>query len=86
MLGINSSLDLHHSISLYGQILIDEFVRKEHLLIRVGGGNKFGGQLGIKYINAFGIRRLDLQAEYNSVRPYTYSHLIVRPVHISLLH
>ena len=74
MLGINTSLDLHHSISVYGQILIDEFVRKEVFANTGWWGNKFGGQLGIKYINAFGIRRLDLQAEYNSVRPYTYSH------------
>jgi len=31
--------------------------------------------LGIKYFAAFGVRRLDLQAEYNSARPYTYTHL-----------
>jgi len=34
---------------------------------------KVGAQAGLKYINAFGLDHLDLQAEYNSIRPYTYS-------------
>jgi hypothetical protein len=33
-----------------------------------------GLQLGAKYINALGIKNLDLQLEYNRVRPFTYSH------------
>ena len=33
-----------------------------------------GIQLGAKYIDAFGIKNLDLQLEYNRVRPFTYSH------------
>ena len=37
-------------------------------------GNKFAWQLGIKYIDVFKIRNLDLQLEYNSIRPYIYSH------------
>ncbi len=37
-------------------------------------GNKFGFQLGAKYIDAFGITNLDLQAEWNRVRPFTYTH------------
>jgi len=36
--------------------------------------NKYGFQYGGKYINAFGIDHLDLQVEYNIVRPYTYAH------------
>ncbi|MBK6389193.1 MAG: hypothetical protein IPP04_09590 [Saprospiraceae bacterium] len=75
MLGINSRWDIHHDLSIYGQLLIDEFVSKEAFNPKRGWwGNKFGGQLGIKYINALGIDHLDLQGEYNSVRPYTYSH------------
>ena len=31
-------------------------------------------QFGAKYIDAFKVKNLDLQAEYNVVRPYTYSH------------
>ena len=37
-------------------------------------GNKFGFQLGAKYIDAFGIDHLDLQVEHNLSRPYTYAH------------
>ena len=37
-------------------------------------GNKFGYQLGAKYINVLGIDFLDAQVEWNQVRPYTYSH------------
>lgn len=58
----------------YGQLLIDEFRVSE---IRAGNGwwaNKFGWQLGIK--NTFNIKNsiLFVQAEANSVKPYTYSH------------
>ena len=31
-------------------------------------------QLGFKYVDAFKINNLDLQAEVNIVRPFTYSH------------
>ena len=36
--------------------------------------NKFGYQLGAKYYNAFKVKNLLLQAEYNHVRPYVYAH------------
>ncbi len=63
--------------SIYGQLTLDEFILNE---IKSGNGwwgNKWGGQAGIKYINAFGLHNLDLQMEYNVVRPYTFSHLDV---------
>jgi hypothetical protein len=61
-------------VSLYAQGLIDEFVISE---IRAGDnwwGNKYALQFGAEYANALGIRNLDLQVEYNRVRPYTYAH------------
>jgi len=63
--------------SIYGQFTLDEFLLSE---IRSGNGwwgNKWGGQAGIKYINVFGLPNLDVQLEYNIVRPYTYAHLDV---------
>ncbi len=36
--------------------------------------NKYGVQAGLKYINTFGVDHLDTQFEFNSVRPYTYTH------------
>ncbi len=59
---------------VYGQFLLDEFVLSE---IKKNNGcwvNKWGIQLGAKYIDAFGIKNLDLQVEMNRVRPFTYSH------------
>jgi hypothetical protein len=35
--------------------------------------NKIGGQLGVKAFDLFTIKHLHFQAEYNSVRPFSYS-------------
>ena len=43
-------------------------------VVKFGWRNKFGYQLGMKYFDAFKIKNLMLQFEYNRVRPYTYSH------------
>ncbi|THU33515.1 hypothetical protein FAM09_25545 [Niastella caeni] len=72
--GIDVKANIAKRLQLYGQWLLDEFVLKE---VRGGKGwwaNKFGIQMGAKYINAFSIKNLDLQGEINMVRPFTYSH------------
>ena len=38
--------------------------------------NKYGWQAGLKYIDVFGLNNVDLQVEFNTVRPYTYSHKV----------
>jgi hypothetical protein len=71
---MDAKWNIGHSVSLYGQFVLDEFFLKE---IKAGNGwwaNKFAGQLGLKYINAFSIDNLDLQMEYNVARPYMHSH------------
>lgn len=61
-------------VSVYGQLVLDEFLLS-HIKARDGWwANKYAGQLGVKYIDAFGVNNLDLQAETNFVRPFTYSH------------
>jgi len=60
--------------SFYGQLVLDEFNRKELIKRSKWWANKYSVQAGLKYINAFNIIGLDLQIEYNLVRPYTYSH------------
>src|SRR5690606_35066538 len=73
-LGFDFKWNAVRKLSFYGQFLLDEFVI-DH--IREGDGwwaNKFGVQLGGKYVDAFAVPNLDLQAELNLVRPYTYSH------------
>ena len=74
IVGMDAKWNIGHSISLYGQLVLDEFYLKE---IKAGDGwwaNKFAGQLGMKYINTFGIDNLDLQLEYNVARPYMHAH------------
>jgi hypothetical protein len=61
-------------VSLYAQGLIDEFVISEMRSGENWWGNKYALQLGAEYANAAGIANLDLQVEYNRVRPYTYAH------------
>ena len=58
----------------YGQFVLDEFKLKEWLDNKNWWANKIGYQLGCKLYNSFGIKNLMLRAEYNTVRPYTYSH------------
>ena len=75
MLGLNARWDLKRTFSFYGQFILDDILVREILDGRLGWwGNKFGYQLGAKYINAAGIDNLDIQAEWNQIRPYTYSH------------
>ncbi|NRD18979.1 gliding motility protein RemB [Winogradskyella eckloniae] len=74
ILGLSSKYKWNNKVNLYGQFILDEFSLSD-----VTGGNKswknkFGFQVGAKYFNAFKVDNLLLQAEYNQVRPYTYSH------------
>jgi len=75
VLGFNARVDLKRSVSFYGQFLLDDISIDNILHGHLDWwGNKFGYQLGMKYINVFGIKFLDAQLEWNQVRPYTYSH------------
>ncbi|MBL7820632.1 MAG: hypothetical protein JNL65_08445 [Saprospiraceae bacterium] len=72
-LGIQTQLLLRKAISVYGQIVFDEFLLKELIDQNGWWGNKYGIQMGVKYVNAFGIKGLNFQSECNLVRPYTYT-------------
>jgi hypothetical protein len=72
--GLDVKANLAHRFQLYGQLLLDEFKLSEIKANNGWWGNKYGFQLGVKYIDAFTIKNLDLQLEYNRVRPFTYSH------------
>ena len=72
--GLDFKANIARKLQLYGQWMLDEFLLKE---IRDGNGwwgNKFGVQLGGKYIDVFKVRNLDIQGELNWVRPFSYSH------------
>ena len=72
--GLDMKANLAKKIQLYVQFSLDEFLLSEITKSNGYWGNKWGIQAGAKYIDAFGISNLDLQLEYNVIRPYTYSH------------
>ncbi len=74
LLGLTSKYKISNQVNLYGQFLIDEFSLDDVKAGNKSWKNKFGYQLGAKYYNAFNIKNLLLQAEYNHVRPYVYAH------------
>jgi hypothetical protein len=74
LVGLDAKANVKKAVQLYGQLVIDEFVLSEIKKNRGFWANKWGMQLGAKYIDAFKIKNLDLQVEMNRVRPFTYSH------------
>lgn len=74
VLGLSSKYKWNNNVTLYGQLLIDEFSTEEIKNESNSWKNKFAYQLGVKYFNAFKVDNLLLQLEYNHVRPYVYSH------------
>lgn len=73
ILGMDWKYNFAKHFSAYGQIVISEFNVKELFGGRNWWGNKTAVQVGLKYIDVAGIRNLDLQLEYNRVRPYMYT-------------
>lgn len=74
VLGLTSKYKWNNYINFYGQFLLDEFAVGDMTSGERSWRNKFGYQFGAKYYNAFGVKKLYLQAEYNHVRPYVYAH------------
>jgi hypothetical protein len=74
LMGLSGKYKLNDNMNLYGQFILDEFSLSNMTAGEESWTNKYGYQLGFKYYNAFKLRNLMLQAEYNRVRPYTYSH------------
>ena len=74
VVGASAKYKINDNVNIYSQFVLDEFSLND-----IKGGNKswknkFGYQIGAKYFNAFKVKNLMLQFEYNRVRPYTYSH------------
>jgi hypothetical protein len=73
VMGMNFKYNFMRHFSWYGQIVISEFVLKEMLARSGWWGNKYAIQTGLKYIDALGIKNLDLQGEFNMARPFMYT-------------
>lgn len=78
MLGLDAKWIFKPGMELYGQFALDEFVFTEFFEIDGEGSkrNKYGAQLGYKYINALGLNNLDFQMEWNQARPYTFQEKV----------
>ncbi len=73
-IGLNSKYKLNDNISFYNQVLVDEMTMSRVFDGSGYWGNKFALQLGGKFYNAFKVKNLMLQGEFNWSRPYTFSH------------
>jgi len=91
LMGLNGKITLFGDHVFYGQMMIDEFKIREikadfqHRMnpsdttIQWGWwANKWAFQMGYKTFDLFGFKHLDIQSEFNYVRPYMYSHLITK--------
>jgi len=74
MIGLNLRFTAGEGIALYGQFVIDEFKIKEITSGNGWAGNKYAWQAGVKSFDLFGIRNLNIQVEFNTIRPYMYTH------------
>jgi hypothetical protein len=85
LMGLNAKYKLFNKQVLYGQVMIDEFLLRElkadvfQTILpnssRIHGwwANKWGIQAGFKWFD-FVVKNLQLQTEFNIVRPYSYTH------------
>lgn len=74
VLGATAKYKWNNQINFYSQFILDEFSIGDVKAGKKSWKNKFGYQIGIKYYDAFKVKNLMLQLEYNQVRPYVYSH------------
>lgn len=74
LLGLTYKYKWSNNFNMYGQFLVDELALGDVAAMDKSWRNKFGFQTGFKYYDAFKVKDLYLQFEYNQVRPYTYSH------------
>lgn len=74
LLGLDFKTTLFDRANLYSQFVLDEFKSSELFGGNQWWANKWGLQLGATLYDVAGISNLNGTVEYNTVRPYTYSH------------
>lgn len=73
LIGLNCKFICTDRLTLYGQLMFNEFRLSELMSDKGWAGNKYAFQLGLKSYNLFKVDGLDAQFEYNQIRPYVYS-------------
>lgn len=66
--GVDLKFKITHKLNVYGQVMIDKVGDTTKL------GNGFGYQTGVNYFDAFNIKNLFFQAEYNFVSEGSYAN------------
>lgn len=66
LIGADINLKISNKVSVYGQIMADDLSNNN------SSGNGWGYQAGIKYFDAFKLKNLFLQTEYNNVSEGAY--------------
>ena len=74
LIGLTAKYKFSDYFNAYAQVIIDEFSVDAITGKNKSYKNKQGVQLGVKYYNAFNVKNLQLQLEFNQVRPYVYSN------------
>jgi len=77
IIGMNLKYRISDNYLLYGQAVVDDLDIGSFTDTSGTAGyilNKYGYQAGIRAYDIFTVENLDLQTEYNSVRPYVYAH------------
>jgi len=79
-LALTAKYKLSGKAFLYGQIALDDLHLTESIKKKQQHfGNKYGIQLGLWNKDLFGAKGLSWRLEFNSVRPYTYTHGFDKP-------
>ncbi len=72
-IGFNGSYKFLNHYNLYGQLVINEFTLSKIFGDHGYWANKQAFQIGVKSFNFLEIKKLNIQLEFNNVRPFTYT-------------
>ncbi len=73
LVGLNTKFIAANWLTLYGQLMFNEFRLKELTSDRKYWSNKYGFLGGLRLTDLFNVPGLDGQLEYSQVRPFCYS-------------
>lgn len=73
-LGLNAKYELLKKTAVYGQFMLEEFSGDNFFSGNGYWANKWAMQLGFRGSDLFKVDRLNYLAEFNTAKPYTYSH------------
>lgn len=76
IVGMDFKVNFLRHVQVYGQFAVSEFSIAEMRKRNGWFGNQQAVQLGIKYVDAFALKNLDIQIEGNYVRPFMYTDRI----------